>query len=856
MNSADASIANSLSQYQEIGKKVEVLLSNELVRLLSEQLYQSPLKAIEELVVNAYDADAKECRVFVPLPGDTEKKFIAVYDNGDGMNYEGLVDLWQIGRSNKRSKEVERRSRRKQIGKFGIGKLATYTIANQLTYITKTGEEILGITIDFTEFKDESGKGKKSSDTANGNVSAAKSNASGSTSQIKPINLPVHKIEDWPNLLNKANLKSVSNALSLETMSLESDSWTIAILENLKDKANTIKHGSLKWVLRTAMPLNIDFKLFLNGEEITSSKEDYEKVVEFNLTELPSKRLESLSKETGENWDIEEDCLKSESFPVGIKGDVLVTRRSLYGRHGHKSEDIQRSHGFFVRVRERLVDLINPLFGIKPPRHGILNRFHADIRADDLDVYLTASRDTVEESEIKVKFRKLLREIINEADIRFQAKENEEKEKGGKKEGEKELVAPKLVERPVADALLTQRYDAKGAEADEGWFYIDIPEGTDTNELVQRLYTSPRSKYQYDYTNQGIDRLVKFDPDKSIFWINSEHELAKEYVENEMSRRLLQDFVTAEMLLEAYLRESHVPAPLIGEILQKRDDLLRSLVRDSSYSPETIARSLREATADEHELEINLVVAARALGFTANQISGSKEPDGLARYIEYPNGERKIILEAKSSKKDIRPDKADFAGLRRHAEDYNADGCLLLAPGYQGSSLDDSAVATNAKQQKISCWTVELLAQVIEAAESRHIGARKIFKIVTEEFTPNEVKQAVENLLTEPSWSSRDLYQAILQVLRNLEDSLTGAPRDVSMIATGVVIIHPEFKGIEKENVEKAVSELAGASQGALILKEDDEVIHITTNIDELERRVASLTKSPTTDRRISSFRK
>ena len=32
--------------------EVRVRLSNELVQLLSDQLYQSPLKAIEELVVN------------------------------------------------------------------------------------------------------------------------------------------------------------------------------------------------------------------------------------------------------------------------------------------------------------------------------------------------------------------------------------------------------------------------------------------------------------------------------------------------------------------------------------------------------------------------------------------------------------------------------------------------------------------------------------------------------------------------------------------------------------------------------------------------------------------------------------
>lgn len=72
------------------GEKLSVTLSNELVQLLSEQLYQSPLKAIEELVVNAYDAAARECRVFVPAASDQERRFVVTYDNGFGMDYNGL----------------------------------------------------------------------------------------------------------------------------------------------------------------------------------------------------------------------------------------------------------------------------------------------------------------------------------------------------------------------------------------------------------------------------------------------------------------------------------------------------------------------------------------------------------------------------------------------------------------------------------------------------------------------------------------------------------------------------------------------------------------------------------------------
>ena len=113
----DLSIPTYLAQYTEQGS-VEVTLSYAIIRLLSEQLYQSPLKALEELVVNAYDADASVCRLLVPRDGDA--LYLAVYDDGHGMDADSLADLWQIGHSNKREDEIARRSKRKQIGKFGI----------------------------------------------------------------------------------------------------------------------------------------------------------------------------------------------------------------------------------------------------------------------------------------------------------------------------------------------------------------------------------------------------------------------------------------------------------------------------------------------------------------------------------------------------------------------------------------------------------------------------------------------------------------------------------------------------------------------------------------------------------------
>jgi len=829
MNSPSRLIADSLHIFEEAGEPVQVALTNELVQLLSDQLYQSPLKAIEELVVNAYDADATECRIYVPSPTDQDKDFIVVFDDGIGMDQQGLVDLWQIGRSNKREEEIQRRRKRKQIGKFGIGKLATCTIANRLTYVTKSDNQVLSVTVDFNDF------------------------AASPTGASEPITVPVWHVDDWDKFTKETYIQGLLELACVDSSRFfeeNVESWTIAILEKLKSKARKVTTGGLQWVLSTAMPLKPNFRLYLNCEEVLSSKESYEKMFEFDIGELSETRLESLTENTGEEWYVKDGCLRSQSFKSGVSGNVIVTKKTLLG----KSEDIERSHGFFIRVRERLVNESDALFGLKALYHGTFNRFRADIRADDLDDELKASRETIEESKLKVNFRFLLREIFNEANKRREDYERMLDEDQPKREGERNVVSPRLVEHPVADAIITQVADALGAEADEGWFYMALSAGTKIDELIQSLYTIPRSKYRYQYTRSGAtSRLVKFDPSTSTFWVNEDHDLVKEYASEGRTRIFLEDFVTAEALLEVYLRESQVPPHIVGAVLERRDELLRSLAKDHPYSLSAISRQLLDAAVDEHELEVMLVVAARALGFVAKHIAGAGEPDGIARFTDYPNGEKKIILEAKSSAAVPSLSAIDFAGLHEHMQRHQADGCLLLAPTYPGSSRkDNSGAATRAREQGISCWTVDQLARFIAVAESRQLTARQVLDIVLNCFSPEEVSEAINNLLAEPTWGTRDLYQVILDALQELEGRLSDSHRTVDMVATKVSDI-PLFSSIGKEDIERAITDLAGASQGAMTLRGQTIIVHVSH--DELERRLEGLTRRSGEPRKQSGFR-
>ncbi|MBB5895874.1 HSP90 family protein [Kutzneria kofuensis] len=119
-----------------------------LVALLSRHLYRSPDVYIRELLQNAVDAVAARRRfepgvagaveIDVVEPGDGPPEVI-VTDNGIGLTGTELVELLAtIGRSSKRG-ELSRH--RDYIGQFGIGLLACFLVADEITVVTRSAKD-------------------------------------------------------------------------------------------------------------------------------------------------------------------------------------------------------------------------------------------------------------------------------------------------------------------------------------------------------------------------------------------------------------------------------------------------------------------------------------------------------------------------------------------------------------------------------------------------------------------------------------------------------------------------------------------------------------------------------------------
>lgn len=607
------------------------------------------------------------------------------------------------------------------------------------------------------------------------------------------------------------------------------------------------------------MPRATDFALFLNGNKVSSIRDEYEQTVSFPLHELEARRLEALNRD-GEDWRVQGESLVSTKFPSGIEGAAIVTKQSLY-KAGGKSEDLGRSHGFFVRVHGRLINETDPLFGARPLSFTTWYRFAADIEASDLNPYITAARDDLEQSELKPALRAMLIEVFNQARDRTRQMDDEaHKLQRQKPETEREYVSRRIVEQPLADALVMASQDLRVDGLDRRWSLVEPMEDLPSlNYLVADLYkTEPKRRaYTYRYSALGDNEpFVNLDPRASVLTLNEDHPLVGEFGETPDSRRVLELFSAAETLLEAYLFEAGIPHEIVRELLTRRDLLLRSLSQDESQSLKAIAKAVRETSRESEDskaFEIAVVGALRALGFSAQHVSGSGTPDGIAEYQVYGADGVKLTLETKASTGTPSLGAIDIAGLQSHASAAGARGTLVVAPTYPGIDDPTSEVNHRASLVRVSLWTADQLAGLVEVAEAKHLNARDLQGIVLANFAAPDVAAAIERLLGQRDFSKQAVYQGVVAALESLQGRLRDLPRTVDMVAAEVSRL-PGLESVGGADVQSAVVDLASVSRGLLHVTEDRQIA-ILGDIEELKRRVSGLTQDDASPRRLGTFR-
>lgn len=128
-----------------------------LVEQLGAQMYPSATSTIAELISNAWDADAKNVWVTVPLSGTAgREERITVIDDGDGMTFEEARDHYLVtGRKRRVVLGTDKTAGGRPLhGRKGIGKLAAFGTARVLECCTiSKGAETVRFRLDYDKIR-------------------------------------------------------------------------------------------------------------------------------------------------------------------------------------------------------------------------------------------------------------------------------------------------------------------------------------------------------------------------------------------------------------------------------------------------------------------------------------------------------------------------------------------------------------------------------------------------------------------------------------------------------------------------------------------------------------------------------
>jgi len=121
-------------------RRLRMRYSGGIVKHLGLQMYSGAVPAIAELVANAWDADARNVDIEIPLGKPlAPASVISVRDDGVGMTFDEVNALYLLVGRNRRTKGEKSRGGRRVMGHKGIGKLAGFGIAHTIEIWTVDG---------------------------------------------------------------------------------------------------------------------------------------------------------------------------------------------------------------------------------------------------------------------------------------------------------------------------------------------------------------------------------------------------------------------------------------------------------------------------------------------------------------------------------------------------------------------------------------------------------------------------------------------------------------------------------------------------------------------------------------------
>ncbi len=592
-------------------------------------------------------------------------------------------------------------------------------------------------------------------------------------------------------------------------------SWTFSILSDLKDKVHEIRRGRLEWVLRTALPLRDDFSIYLDGAKLEPSKAGKGRLKKWIL----GKHIKELPRPApGEIEAIEDKNAPKDSetrFALEHKGVGRITgyaeayRELLTG----KSDELGRSHGFFVYVRGRLINVEDGHFGISPDelRHGTFGRIRVAVHMEGLNDFLQSDRERIREGPVLRDAQNILRAIFNK--IRPEVEKADAEEDPGAKLARKLAGSPASVSRrpivEMARAVLEGKAKSK---------YVAVPPSTTPQEraslvaaLEKRIETPELFVTGVEFAFDAGPHLgiAVYDAMSGVLRINGFHPFIGAFYDEYASARSglpLDLFAMAEVLLEAQLHQTGYSQAQVDDVMLARDQYLRDVAQSSGRRTAlVVSKALQDARNDEDKLEEEVVAAFKSLGFDATRDGRKGKADGIARadLAAGANGIARnysVTLEAKSKKEDGKTVSAatvNVSVIALHRDDYQSEHAIIIGPSFAtgrgkvssiAKQIDKDRDLTRAKGEPktITLITVDDLARLVRLAPIKGLGLSKLRSLFQSCRLPEECKHWVDEIeATEPK---RQPYQEVIDTIYELQKKYTRAAvaYDALRVALGV----------------------------------------------------------------------
>ena len=636
----------------DVVDQVSLDVDYQIIEHFSQHLYDSPNKAVEELVANGFDAFAKEVLVFTPGPYTADR--LLVWDDGESMNVDGLKDLWRIAKSPKSGERVEERNgkERKIIGKFGIGKLASYAVGDVISHICRHKGEFYIVSIDC--------------ETVRGS---------------KPVQAPITRLpEDRAvDLVKRRFSKLPPSAARM----LQRDSWTLAVVEKLK--VQDLPTGRLTWVLGNGMPLRPDFAITVNEDEVRSRLEKNAEVTWDFGSKLVVDAIENRWREAEKDGSVSSSVefgQKTGLDPGNSSRDVPFVQFPHLGQvWGHvrlfdetllkfRTKEHGRSHGFFVIVRGRLVNPDDEKLFIPDPSFQSFFRSQFILYVDDLDEALLADRQRLRLDE---PVRQEM-EILQKALSGIARNTIEESDKRRDEEQSTRSMLPtgsRIHYREPINALLLR---------------APVEEVADFNPAAVAV----------ERKDLGEDHPISTVAFKeNAFHVNTLHPyysaIRKRTGESKAAREFLRTFdlfAIAERLLEGHLLNVGMSGDEIKEIVAWREGLFRRLATSYEDTPELIGEMFRTSYTGGRGFEKALCAVFQDMGFSAKHDGGSGKKDAFVVATVGPESYN-FTVEAKGSGREVGNAAAVVAAAASHrdraeCDRAKAEHALIIARKFSG----------------------------------------------------------------------------------------------------------------------------------------------------------------------------